>query len=219
LQTVAKVVHSPVKAILPANLRNSKGWAKFGRPVVKVGTAVVIGAVTGGVSIAGGSVVFTGLSTAGAVTAGAVSAATGGLSSKAFQPLHDLALPAAAGLVGGNAWRSRAAIKSYAQKLFNAELNRAKTNFLDPKALGGQAAGLLNNLNKPKPRQITSNTPLPAFQKNQAALAQINRVTKKNKQDGVMTAVLVGGGGGAIVAGPIGALVGASVGYYTGSKA
>jgi len=106
ISSIKKIIHNPAKKILNKNLRNSKGYKKIGKPIVKIGVAVAVGAATGGVGIAASGLTFAGLSTAGAIAGGLSAAVNGGLSSKAFKPLKDIVIPGAAGLVIGNIARS-----------------------------------------------------------------------------------------------------------------
>ena len=123
---VAKVVHNPTAAILPKNVRSSTAWHKIGRPVVKIGAAAVLGAVTGGIGIGAAGVTFSGLSVAGAAGASAASALGGGLNDKAFKPVQNAIIPAAAGFGAGNAWRAvakqggSALLKAGANKVIDA---------------------------------------------------------------------------------------------------
>jgi len=214
-----KLVHNPEASILPAHTRNSKLWHKYGRPAEKIVAAAAIGAATGGVGLVGGSVAFTGLSTAGAVTAAGVSAATGGLSSKAFQPGHDIALPAVAGFVGGNAYRYAAksniysASKSWLKKSLAKEIARNKRKYTSGKYWGKQAAKLIQPRHQAAPQ--VKHPAQPATQQPQAEHQAVAVAVKKQSN---MGAILASAGIGLVAGGPIGALVGAAVGAAVGGK-
>jgi len=104
-RAIARVIHNPASSVLPKHVRDSRIYQKIGRPVIKIGTGVALGALTGGVSVALSGVAFVGLSAAGAIAGGLSSAAAGGLTSKPFNPVRHALLPAAAGFVAGNAVR------------------------------------------------------------------------------------------------------------------
>ncbi len=67
-----------------------------------MGTGIALGALTGGVGLAAGALAFGGLSAAGAIAGGLASAADGGLTSKPFQPVANIVIPAVAGGLAGN---------------------------------------------------------------------------------------------------------------------
>jgi len=106
--SIAKVIHNPTAALLNKSVRSSKGFKRFARPVIKIGTGVALGAVTGGIGLAG----FAGLSGAGAIAGGLASTLAGGFSSKAFKPLNNVVFPAAAGAAAGAFSRLSAASKA-----------------------------------------------------------------------------------------------------------
>lgn len=139
-KAIRTAIHNPAAKILPHNVRTSKAYKKFARPVIKVGTGAAVGALTGGLGLVGGAVAFTGLSTAGAVAGGISSAAAGGLTSKPFKPVKQVVIPAAAGLVAGNAARGlKAAQAAQKAKTAASAAQKAKT-ILKAKSAGTVAA-------------------------------------------------------------------------------
>jgi len=112
VRAIVRVVHNPASKIIPHNIRKTKVYKKIGRPIIKIGAGVALGAVTGGISLTAG---FVGLSGAGAAAGGVASALAGGLSSKPFSPVRNALLPAAAGFLAGAAARNFTAIKAATQ--------------------------------------------------------------------------------------------------------
>lgn len=111
VRAIVRVVKNPASKIIPANIRTTKVYKKIGRPIIKVGAGIALGAVTGGIGLAG----FAGLSAAGAVAGGVSSALAGGLNSKGFSPIKNALLPAAAGFLAGSASRNITEIKAATQ--------------------------------------------------------------------------------------------------------
>ena len=81
------LISNPANALLPDTFRRTSFYRNVLRPGVKVGTAAGIGYLAG--------------RPIGALLAGGLDAATGGLTDKGFQPIHDVALPTAVGLPAG----------------------------------------------------------------------------------------------------------------------
>lgn len=112
VKKVVAFVKNPAKKVVNVHIRRSRIYKNIGRPIIKIGVAAAVGAATGGISLAANGVSFVGFSSAGALAAAGGSAVSGGLTNKAFQPVHDIALPAVAGVMAGNAARYDAAVKS-----------------------------------------------------------------------------------------------------------
>jgi len=232
---IKKLIHNPEAAILPAHTRNSTLWHKYGRPAEKIVAAVAVGAATAGAgTIAAAAAGYAGAATfgtvatstfvAGGISAGVGSALTGGLSSKAFQPMHDLIVPAGTGFVTGalsgtvkSAYSKTelakkgvyTTVKSVASNSIKTELARNVAKYTSAQYLGAQAAKLITQ---------QKHTPTTATNYKRYAVNTQHPTATPTATKGSFAAVLSGVAIGGVTAGPIGALVGAGVGAMIGKK-
>jgi len=84
---LTKAIKNPADALLPQNLRDSSFYTHAIKPVVKTGTGIGLGYLTGGIP--------------GAIAGGISSVAGGSLTSQGFSPVSNIVMPTVAGLTAG----------------------------------------------------------------------------------------------------------------------
>ncbi len=220
IRTIAKVIHNPTSAILNRHIRSSKAFKNIGRPIIKIGTGIVLGSVTGGVGLAAGGLAFGGLSAAGAVAGGLASAASGGLTSKAFQPVNNVVIPASSGLLAGNL------SKLTAVKNFSRGIKLVKTGLKIEKTIKGVRTrkALIADMQKRAEAARMIDGQVIALANSQAELSLL-----KNSKNGALKVInkkagfdsggaIIGATTGALVAGPAGAAIGGIIGGVTARR-
>ncbi|RME66289.1 MAG: hypothetical protein D6782_04640 [Alphaproteobacteria bacterium] len=228
-KAVAKVAHNPASAVLNKHIRTSKLYKNVARPVIKVGTAAAVGAATGGVGLAGGALTFSGFSAAGAAAGALSSAAAGGLTSKAFSPVKDVAIPAAAGLVAGNVARGAQWAKN-AQNIKRAisGIRTIKAQVQAVKQAKAKRAAVQQQAAAVRAEQQRIAKIRAEIQRIQSQTAQAQKIAARPLPKTAGTPAAAGGhdigatvtmaAAGGLTAGPVGAGIGALAGMYLDNK-
>jgi len=102
LKSLGHLAKNPSKALLNNHIRTSSFYKNVGKPAIKIGAGIGLGALTGGL---GSAAMF---STAGGLAGGLTAAANGGLTSSGFTPMNNVVMPSIAGYTAGHSVAGRA---------------------------------------------------------------------------------------------------------------